>query len=283
MNTDLLPATPYDPANLRSLEERVREVGELLGEMLREQEGETLYQAVEKLRRGYIQLRQTEDAALRDALMQFILELDVRLLEKVIRAFNTFYVLSNLVEEAFRERERRTRFARTDEALLWRGSVRRTVLELREAGVDAQGMQYLMERLRYIPVFTAHPTEARRRTVIDKLARIFSIIREMDEREPLAVESARTRNRLTATIAELWTSNEVRAVKPTVLDEVRGGLIYFRSTLLDVVPMIYRDFEDAVAFHYPEAGITVPSLLTFGSWIGGDRDGNPNVTPDVTR
>ncbi|MCB1639286.1 MAG: phosphoenolpyruvate carboxylase, partial [Thiothrix sp.] len=114
-------AAPYEPAHLQHLEERVRDVGDLLGETLREQEDEALYQAVEKLRRGYIQLRQGEDTALRNELMQFILNLDLPVLEKVIRAFNTFYVLSNIVEEEFRERERRTRFTRDDEALLWRG------------------------------------------------------------------------------------------------------------------------------------------------------------------
>nr|HPQ96569.1 phosphoenolpyruvate carboxylase [Thiolinea sp.] len=283
MNTDLLPATPYDPANLRSLEERVREVGELLGEMLREQEGETLYQAVEKLRRGYIQLRQTEDAALRDALMQFILELDVRLLEKVIRAFNTFYVLSNLVEEAFRERERRTRFARTDEALLWRGSVRRTVLELREAGVDAQGMQYLMERLRYIPVFTAHPTEARRRTLMDLQRRLFLVLSALESGSPGEAEGRELRHSLRSLIQMLWRTNEVRTRKPTVEDEVLYGLYYFRESLFEAIPLLYRYFERALRHAYGPEVIQVPSFLRFGSWIGGDRDGNPFVTADVTR
>jgi phosphoenolpyruvate carboxylase len=131
-------------------------------------------------------------------------------------------------------------------------------------------------------VLTAHPTEARRRTVIDKLARVFHVIRDLDERQTLPRDYDRIRVRLASTIAELWSSNEIRAIQPTVLDEVRAGLVYFRSTLIHVIPAIYRDIEEAAAEIYPEANITVPSFLTFGSWVGGDRDGNPNVTPNVT-
>jgi phosphoenolpyruvate carboxylase len=131
-------------------------------------------------------------------------------------------------------------------------------------------------------VLTAHPTEARRRTVIDKLARIFSVIRNLDEKRALPYELDRARIRLSATIAELWSSNEIRTAKPTVLDEVRAVLVYFGSTFVEVIPEIYRDLEEALAESYPGDEIPVPPFLTFGSWIGGDRDGNPFVTPAVT-
>ena len=95
-------------------------------------------------------------------------------------------------------------------------------------------------------------------------------------------EVARARRLLASTIAELWSSNELRGVSPTVLDEVRGVLVYFGSTLFEVVPLIYRDLEEAVTDAWPDAEIRVPPFLRFGSWIGGDRDGNPFVTPEVT-
>ena len=131
-------------------------------------------------------------------------------------------------------------------------------------------------------VLTAHPTEARRRTVIDKLSRIFAIIRHLDETRAVPREIRRSRTWLSSTIAELWTSNELRVQKPTVQDEVRAVLIYFGSTLVKVIPEIYRDLEEALADVYPDEVVAVPSFLTFGSWIGGDRDGNPFVTPEVT-
>jgi len=108
------------------------------------------------------------------------------------------------------------------------------------------------------------------------------VIRDLDERRTLPGEEQRTRRHLAATIAELWSSDEIRAVTPTVLDEVRANLVYISSTLVHVVPRLYRDVETAVSEVYPDAEITIPPFLSFGSWVGGDRDGNPFVTPRVT-
>ena len=127
---------------------------------------------------------------------------------------------------------------------------------------------------------TAHPTEARRRTTIDKQARIFHELRALDDRLGRDVEQAHERIR--ATVQELWGSDELRAISPTVLDEVRGGLVHFTSTLVDVVPRVYRELDRALRDAYPGAEMTTPPLLRFGSWIGGDRDGNPFVTPETT-
>ncbi len=127
---------------------------------------------------------------------------------------------------------------------------------------------------------TAHPTEARRRTTIDKLARVFGVLRELDAVRD--ADAGAARRRLLATVQELWGSDELRAISLTVLDEVRGGLIHFASTLAETVPRIYRDLEEALAEFYPGERIEVPPLLSFGSWIGGDRDGNPFVTPQTT-
>ena len=131
-------------------------------------------------------------------------------------------------------------------------------------------------------MLTAHPTEARRRTIIAKLARIFGILRELDERVLLPDEVERARQRLAHTIEEVWYSEEVRATELTVLDEVRTSLVYFLSTFVEVIPRLYRDLEEAISAVFPHSGIVVPPLLMPGTWIGGDRDGNPNVTPEVT-
>jgi phosphoenolpyruvate carboxylase len=129
---------------------------------------------------------------------------------------------------------------------------------------------------------TAHPTEARRRTTVLKLARAFAILRELDQRLPAPGDEVAARRQLASTIQELWGSDEVRAVRLSVLDEVRSGLVYFASTLGEAVPAWYRELEGAVAESFPGEEVSVPPLLSFGSWIGGDRDGNPNVTPQLT-
>lgn len=276
------PATPSALENLNALQDKVRQLGELLGAVIRELEGEALYNAIEKLRRGYISLRQQDDPVLREELMAFILQLEVDQLEKVIRAFNAFYILTNIAEEDFMHRERRRRFAHGD-PLLWKGSARRAVVELRDSGITAEQMQYLMNQLRYIPVFTAHPTEARRRTMMDLHRHIFVTIDELAVPGLGDDESASLLRQLKGHIQMLWRTNEVRIRKPTVEDEVRYGLYYFQESLFEAIPELYRYFERAVRYAYPNDRITVPSFLRIGSWIGGDRDGNPFVTAAVTR
>ncbi len=270
---------PFDVAKLK---EKVRQFGELLGEILREQEDPAVYDAVEKLRRGYIQLRKQDDQALSTELMQVIDTLDVKVLEKVIRAFNTFYLITNIVEEDFQHRERR-RVVQTPDGQLWKGSVRRTLLELKHDGMTAPELQSLLDQMRYIPVFTAHPTEARRRTMMDIQRRIFLVIDQLDSPALDADTRASLMRQLKAQIQLLWRTNEVRTRKPTVEDEIRYGLYYFRESLFEAIPLLYRYFERAARLAYGSGAISVPSFLRFGSWIGGDRDGNPFVTPTLTR
>ncbi|MGH2910786.1 MAG: phosphoenolpyruvate carboxylase, partial [Solirubrobacteraceae bacterium] len=142
----------------------------------------------------------------------------------------------------------------------------------------------LVRHARLQLVMTAHPTEARRRTTIDKLARVFGVLRELDRSgRPTPEAQADGCRRLLATVQELWGSDDIRAAERTVLDEVRAGLIHFASTLADAVPRIYRDLQEALAERYPDVDrIEVGPVLLFGSWIGGDRDGNPFVTPQMT-
>jgi phosphoenolpyruvate carboxylase len=265
----------------RTLSDDIYLLAGLLGEVIQAQAGEEAFALEERVRAHGKAYRSGEDAN-GDAFAASIAAIGLDDAEMLIRAFTNYFQLINLSED--NERVRRIRQREADDAPApRRGSIRDAITRLKARGYSANDLQELLNSASIRLVFTAHPTEARRRTVIDKLARVFHVIRDMDERQLLPLEEGRVRTRLAATIAELWSSNEVRAVKPTVLDEVRAGLVYFRSTLIDVVPMIYRDFEEAVASVYEGEQIEVPSLLTFGSWIGGDRDGNPNVTPAVTR
>lgn len=273
--------TTDKPFDVAKLQENSRQFGELLGEIIREQEGEAVYAAVEKLRRGYISLRKSNDDAIRTDMMNFIDGLDVDMLEQVIRTFNTFYILTNIVEEDFQHRERRREIQKPD-SQLWQGSIRRNILELKQEGMSAEELQFLLDQMRYTPVFTAHPTEARRRTMMEIQRRIFLVIDQLDLNQDPAERESLIRH-LKAQIQLMWRTNEVRTRKPTVEDEIRYGLYYFRESLFDAIPTMYRYYERATRIAYGWGAVSVPSFLRFGSWIGGDRDGNPFVTPALTR
>ncbi|MEE9325910.1 MAG: phosphoenolpyruvate carboxylase [Cocleimonas sp.] len=270
------------PKNVESLQDQVRIVGNLLGEVLKEQEGKQVFEAVEYLRQGYISLRHQDDDKKRQDLMTFIEALDSDTLKQVTRAFNVFYVLSNIVEEDFLHRGRRQLYRKGDNKL-WQGSFLGTVSELAESGMTAPEMQSIINQLRYTPVFTAHPTEARRRTMMTLQRRIFLVIDQLNNTQLTSEERGSLTRQLKAQVQLIWRTSEVRHNKPSVEDEVKYGLFYFHASLFEAIPMIYRYFERATRKVYGRGEITIPNILKFGSWIGGDRDGNPFVTPSVTR
>jgi phosphoenolpyruvate carboxylase len=142
-------------------------------------------------------------------------------------------------------------------------------------------MQQSLDRLQIELVFTAHPTQAKRRTVLGKLRRIANALHELEIRDLLPAEEEQIMRQLLAEITSLWLTDRSRVTKPEVEDEVRTGLYYFEITLWDVVPQIYEAMQEALAENYPTLQMPF-RFLTYGSWIGGDRDGNPNVTADVT-
>jgi phosphoenolpyruvate carboxylase len=264
----------------RTLSDDIYLLGDLLGEVIRTQAGKAAFDLEEEVRALGKAFRGGDRRA-GDRLEARVAGCSIDEASLLIRAFTNYFQLVNLSEDNERVRRIRRREAEHPNDPR-RGSVREAIGILKNRGMTAGELRTLLARAQVRLVMTAHPTEARRRTVIDKQARVFRVIRDLDERRPLPREITRARTHLASTIAELWSSNEVRAVQPTVLDELHAGLIHFRSTLVHVVPQIYRDLEDAIADLYPEEFIPVPPFLTFGTWIGGDRDGNPNVTPAVT-
>jgi phosphoenolpyruvate carboxylase len=264
----------------RTLSDDVYLLAGILGEVIRVQAGEAAFDLEEEVRALGKRFR-AGDGAAGARLEATIRGCSIAEASVLIRAFTNYFQLINLSEDNERVRRIRRREADVHPAPR-RGSVREAIGILKEKGMTADELRTLLARAQVRLVMTAHPTEARRRTVIDKQARVFRIIRDLDERRPLPREVDRARTGLASTIAELWSSNEVRAVQPTVLDELHANLIHFRSTLYEVVPRLYRDLEEAVADVYPDEFIPIPPFLTFGSWVGGDRDGNPNVTPEVT-
>ena len=266
----------------KQLRARVKLLGSLLGEIIETQVGKPTLDAIEKLRQGYIKLNNKEDSKLRSELKTFIDKQSADELILIIRAFNLYFSLVNLAEEEHQYHERSSQLK--SDGPLWEGSVLKTVEEFKNKGLSAEQVQALLNKLNYIPVFTAHPTESKRRAVMENLRKIFLTLGELNEAEaynnPYAQEEVI--KKLQSQIQVLWKTDEVRRNKPTVEDEIRNGIYYFRQSLFTAVPTVYRYMERALSRFYPDDNVQTPNFLTFGSWIGGDRDGNPYVTHDTT-
>ncbi len=268
----------------KALRARVRLFGNLLGEVLREQAGESVFDTVESLRRGFIRLRKSYDEDLYQELMDEIQALDAESLNLVVRAYGLYFNLVNIAEEDYSHQFRRRQIRRG--LRLWRGSFYDTIRGFQRQGMTPEQLQGLLDRLVYMPVFTAHPTEAKRRTVMDLQRRIFLLCGELDRPESTGVERERLLDEVKSIILALLRTNEVRTTRPEVHDEIKLGMYYFRTSIFMAVPKAYRYLERSIKLNYneenPDNPVKVPSLFKFGSWIGGDRDGNPFVTHDVT-
>ncbi len=279
VSSETTTARPQRPATaLRDLESDLELLGATLDDVCNASGAATTLalrtRAVE-LARG----ARAGDAAAGDELERIISELDLEAIELLIRSLTRWFQLINLAEDNERVRRIRAREAREWPAPR-SGSIEEVISLMARRGISADAVRALLSHAEIRLVMTAHPTEARRRTTIDKQARIFHELRALDER--LGRDPEQAQERIRATVQELWGSDELRAISPTVLDEVRGGLVHFTSTLVDAVPRVYRELDRALVDAYPDAEIPTPPLLRFGSWIGGDRDGNPFVTPETT-
>lgn len=273
------------PTSDKALRERVKLYGNLLGEVLNRQDGGRVLEAVETLRKGFIEQRRHPDAhpKKRERLMQFIDALEPSMLSHVVRAFSNYFILANIAEEEFQHHHRRQQVRRDQP--LWRGSFDMTLRELRDRGASAAQIRELLQQLVFSPVFTAHPTEARRRTTLEAQRRIFLAGEQLDNSLGKGQQAEITRQ-LGNQIKTLWKTDEVRVHKPRVQDEIKLGMYFFRESIFAALPTLYRNLERAINRVYEDQGgceaIPVPSFVRFGSWIGGDRDGNPFVTPETT-
>ena len=275
-----------------ALRRDVRLLGDTLGQVLRESD-DGVFDAVEQLRAAAISLREPRGdtgeslGVIHDVVESF----DAQLAVRVAQAFTLYFLLVNIAEERNRVR-----------VLHERGAARRTVDDSLRAAVDAavseesgreesgreesgrEALAALLDRLRITLVLTAHPTEARRRAVLDALARVAVLVARFDDPLLPLGETDETRRRLREEVAGLWSTAQLRPERPTPLDEVRRVLGVFDEPLYRVVPLVYRELEQALE---GDAAGTVaprfPAFLRYGSWVGGDRDGNPFVTADVTR
>jgi phosphoenolpyruvate carboxylase len=262
----------------------VRTLGNLLGETIVEQEGEETFALEEELRALAKNWRAGDQSAqhqITDLVSQLVKEPPRAL--AMLKAFSTYFQLVNLAEENQRVHILRQRAAVAHErGIAVTETIVHAVRRLQAEGMSADEMRQLVRELVVIPVFTAHPTEAKRRTVLYKLKKMADILRELDRTDLLPVERAEIEEQLRENIVLLWQSDEMRDRPPTVLDEVRHGLYFFETTLFDLLPKIYRELEKALADSYPGEEVEVPIFLRYGSWVGGDRDGNPFVNVAIT-
>jgi phosphoenolpyruvate carboxylase len=267
------------------LRAQVKLLGTLLGQVLLQFAGEDVFETVETLRRGFAELHQQEDQQRRTELMEMIDAMPAAKVELVVRAFSSYFKLVNVAEESFEHRNRRRMLSHG--MPLWEGSFDRTVAEFKAQGISVNVLQGMVNRLHYAPVFTAHPTEARRRAVMEGMRRVFLICDSLYSPTLGVNDQRELETQLAAEIQVMWRTDELRTAKLEVHDEVRNGLYYVRESLFEAVPRAYLFFEKALRKHYGVnaegvAPISVPSFIRYGSWIGGDRDGNPFVTADVT-
>jgi phosphoenolpyruvate carboxylase len=269
----------------------VRSLGILLGEVLREQAGEELFAQVEALRQSTIRRRDAEKngrdqeaAALAASALERVHALPVEQAVLLTRAFAFYFELINLAETNHRKR-RRIALQLSGDAGRQRGSLVGTLLAMQRVGISADEALDWLRRVLIVPVFTAHPTEVARRSVMFKRRRIGEFLATLDRIPVPEQDLARLEEAIRAEITGLWQTDEVRSHRPTVYDEVKMGLDYYDVSIFATVPTLYREISAALhsAYGLELEPQELPQVLSFGSWIGGDRDGNPFVTPEVTR
>lgn len=259
----------------------VKMLGNILGEILVYQGGTELLDKVEKIRIMSKKLRTQFDQETYDQLKAEITKLNSPMRKQIIRAFSVYFHLINAAEQNHRIRRRREYQLQEDNSVQ-PASIESAILSLKENQISAEIIQNVLNTLSLELVITAHPTEATKRSILEIQKRIADLLKNRDN--PLLSKKDRKKldESLFNEVTVLWQTDELRLRKPTVIDEVRNGLYYFDQTLFDVLPDIHQDVEDSLEENYPEQDWKVPHFLRFGSWIGGDRDGNPNVTPEVT-
>jgi len=264
-----------------SLRDDFRFLGRVLGDTLAELHGPGALALVEETRRSAVALRRGRLPGGRTAFAASLAGRSLQELGLVAESFTNYFHLANVAEELHRVRALRARDRRTGTPL--EGSIAAAVEELAAGGASPGEVQGQLDRMLVMPVLTAHPTEARRRTVLDHLAEASAALEAMDDPRAGAGDRARAEERLREVVMALAATRGSRTARPSPLDEVRAGLRVFERTLLDAVPAVYRELSDRLAAAWPGAHLRVPPFLRFGSWIGGDRDGNPFVSAEVTR
>jgi phosphoenolpyruvate carboxylase len=262
------------------LKEDTRLLGRLLGDVLRAQTGEEGFARIESIRQTAISLRrasQSDTAGIKDELAALLNDLPIAQTLDVVRAFSYFSHLANLAEDVHQNRRRRAHaFAGSPPQS---GSTAHAFQRLREAGIDGAQLRAFFADALVSPVLTAHPTEVQRKSILDCEREIVRLLQWRDRSALTPDELATMQTGLYRQVLTLWQTAMLRLTKLQVKDEIDNGIAYYRYTFLDEIPRLYSDLE-AQARDFGDGAI-VPAFLVMGSWIGGDRDGNPFVGADT--
>ena len=261
-----------------TLSKEVDQLGRLIGDVIREMDGDEGFELVETVRKMIRELR-TGNREREAELDSIIASVDDEQINTLTRAFTIFLELSNLAEDRQRIRvlHGRNRDAYPEPA---KETVRAIIKRFHDEGKSDEHVQQFVNDARVELVLTAHPTEAKRRSIRRLLNDLRELLDRQDSPELLPAHRDRIPSEVKAQLRKLWQTDFIRSRRPTVLQEVKRGLAY-KDVLWDIVPRVAHDLRQALTDYYPEVKKTNP-LFVYGSWIGGDRDGNPFVTPDVT-
>ena len=262
----------------RVMRENIRFLGNLLGQIIREQQGETVFNLVEDVRVTAI-ARRTQETDGADKLTNIIHTTNLQEKRTLIKAFGSYLQLTNIAEEHQRIRILRQR--ELDGNV--RESIQQGIARLHDQGLTATDIRNLLQKVRVRLVLTAHPSEAKRQEVLIKLRDISDMMTERELPDILPRERRSLEDDIIRRVEQLWQTRPTRAHSATVADEVEYGLYFITQLLMSVVDSVYEELTFQLEHHYPdEDWLELPPMLRFASWIGGDRDGNPNVTPEVT-
>ena len=270
----------YDDKTLRS---NIRLLKDMLDKVLKKQADPKAAAIVEQLQRQFTGLQRDGNPTRRQQLLNLTKDLPAETLSEVIRAFSLYFSLLNIAEESTQLQQRRRQIEKNKH--YWRGSFHDTLLNFKNAGITAEQLQPLLDDLNYLPVMTAHPTEAKRRSVRGALRNVFVSNEKLQNTGIKGYFRDEVQERLQSQIQMLWKTDEVRSRSMGVIDEIDSGLFYFPLSLFAATTQVYRNFQRALVDVYGKEEaekVNVTSFLNFGSWIGGDRDGNPNVKPHTT-
>lgn len=261
------------------LREDIRFLGRMLGDTLREQEGDAAFELVENIRQTAIRFRRDQDPQARQELKVILSQLSDKVSLPVVRAFSYFSLLSNIAEDVHHNRRRRMHLRRASAPQP--GGVTLALERVLNSGRDLSFLAGFFSKAMVSPVLTAHPTEVQRRSILDCQLTIERLLRERTQMEMTPNEKRHNEEGLRATIQLLWQTRMLRTTRLSVYDEIENGLAYYSYTFLTEIPYIYAKIEDLLESHLQDKAPPVASFLRIGSWIGGDRDGNPFVTHEV--
>lgn len=287
MNSDEIDLPPsgrgkVDPSTRDTgdpLRQDIRLLGRLLGDTIRQQEGALVFETVERVRQTAVQFARGGDPAVRQALAELLDGLPRDLVQAVVRAFSYFLQLTNIAEDTHHIRRRRAHDLAGSPPR--EGSLLYALHAVRNSGAGAPAVADFFENALLVPVLTAHPTEVQRQSLMRHHREIAQLLEQRDRLCLTPEEEAENTAGLTRAILTLWVSRMLRPVRLKVMDEVRNGIRYFETTFFSELPRLYRQTTALLTQQFPEKSWTLPPFFRIGSWIGGDRDGNPNVKAEV--